>query len=232
MAKDFYLILQVSRRASPDEIRSAYRRRALELHPDRSGTGSEPFLELQEAYSVLSDPGRRETYDRGADFVPVGHEQPVGVRRRRAEPFREVEPAGIFREVSVLKSFATFAPSFDEIFGRLWSNFDLSTRPKAETLESLTVDVLVSEEEAFAGGSVRVLVPTRMRCHRCGGHGGIGPYECWRCQGQGFVTAECPVDVSYPAGLRRDYLVRVPLDDLGISNAYLTVRFRPTAQGW
>jgi len=232
MAKDLYLILQVSRRASPDEIRSAYRRRALELHPDRSGAGSEPFLELQEAYSVLNDPRQREAYDRRADFVPVRREPTVGVPRRRAEPFREVEPAGDFREVSLSQSFDTFAPSFDDIFERLWSNFDLLTRSKAGNLESLTVDVPVSEEEAITGGSVRVLVPARMRCQRCGGHGGVGPYECWRCQGQGFITAEYPVDVSYPAGLRRDYVVRVPLDDFGISNFYLTVRFRPTDQGW
>jgi molecular chaperone DnaJ len=90
----------------------------------------------------------------------------------------------------------------------------------------------VSAEEALTGGDVRVLVPARMQCLRCGGRGGIGPYECWRCQGQGFVTAEYPVDVAYPAGLRRDHVVRVPLDDLGISNFYLTVRFRPTDQGW
>jgi molecular chaperone DnaJ len=71
MAKDFYLILQVRREASPEGIRSAYRRRARELHPDKSGTGSEPFLELQEAYSVLSDPAQREAYDYRAESNAV-----------------------------------------------------------------------------------------------------------------------------------------------------------------
>ena len=55
----------------PEEIRSAYRRLAIELHPDLSGFGSDQFLELQEAYSVLSDPMRRAVYDREAEEIPV-----------------------------------------------------------------------------------------------------------------------------------------------------------------
>jgi molecular chaperone DnaJ len=56
MKKDYYLILRLTPEATAEEIRSAYRRLAIELHPDLSGFGSDPFLELQEAYSVLIDP--------------------------------------------------------------------------------------------------------------------------------------------------------------------------------
>ena len=229
MSKDFYFILQVGREASVDEIRSAYRRRAQELHPDKSGSSSEPFIELQEAYSVLSDPAQRAAYDRTAESVPVRRGKGITGRRRRAELFREVEPAGSFAEVSLSESFDTFGPSFDELFERLWSNFDLLTRPKAERLESLNVDVTLTAEEARAGGSVRILVPARAVCPACRGHGAVGFYECWRCQGQGSLTAEYPVQVTYPSGLRWDHVVRVPMDDFGIHNFYLTVRFRPTA---
>ena len=228
MGKDFCLILQVSRAASADEIRSAYRRHALELHPDRSGAASEPFIELQEAYAVLSDPGRREAYDHESDFVPVQREQTPRERWRRAEPFRQVDPAGDFREASLSESFNTFGPSFDEIFDRLWSNFGQLTRPTAERLESLNVDVPLSEEEGLAGGSVRILVPTRAVCPTCRGHGSVGSYECWHCEGQGALTAEYPLMVSYPPGLRRDHVVRLALDELGIHNLSLTVRFCPT----
>ena len=190
MMKDFYFILQVRKEASPDEIRSAYRRRALELHPDKSGTSSERFIELQEAYTVLSDPAQRAAYDRGAESVPVRREQGTSLSGRRAEPFRDISPAGSFQEASLLHSFDTFAPSFDELFDRLWSNFDLSTRPKAERLESLNVDITLTEEEARAGGSVEILVPARVICASCDGHGSIGFYECWRCQGQGALTVE------------------------------------------
>ena len=134
---------------------------------------------------------------------------------------------GDFREASLWESFQTFGPSFDEIFDRLWSNFGLLTRPKAERLESLNVDVPLSEEEALAGGSVRILMPARTVCPTCRGRGSVGTYECWQCEGQGALAAECPIEVSYPSGLRRDHAVRVPLDGFGIQNFFLTVRFRP-----
>ncbi|HYZ75211.1 MAG TPA: J domain-containing protein [Chthoniobacterales bacterium] len=71
MRKDYYLILHVTAEASFEQIRSAYRRRALELHPDLTGLGSEQFLELQEAYNVLSNPDRRKVYDLEADETPL-----------------------------------------------------------------------------------------------------------------------------------------------------------------
>ena len=59
MAKNYYLILGIAEDASREDIRAAFRRRALELHPDRSGMERGPFQEVQEAYNVLSDPERR-----------------------------------------------------------------------------------------------------------------------------------------------------------------------------
>jgi DnaJ-class molecular chaperone len=144
---------------------------------------------------------------------------------------RHIEPAVSFREISLTRSFQTFAPSFDDIFARLWSNFEHVTRPKAEKLESLTVDIPLTAEETFDGGTVSILVPTRVTCQSCHGRGSIGLYECWQCQGQGVIADECPLDVSYPAMLHGDYVVRVPLEDFGIRNLYLTARFRPSEIG-
>jgi molecular chaperone DnaJ len=238
MKKDYYLILRLTPKATTEEIRSAYRRRAIELHPDLSGSTSDLFLELQEAYYVLSDPMRRASYDRDAKEIPIRHAdaaRPVETvirRRHSAEPLVPRQPVGRFEEVSILRSFETFYPSFDEMFDRLWSNFELVTRPKAEQLESLTVDVVLSPQEAFAGGQIRILVPARMVCQACNGRGGVGPYQCWRCAGHGALTDEYPVMVSYPAALQQDYIVRLSLDRFGIENFYLTVRFRPTEAIW
>jgi molecular chaperone DnaJ len=238
MKKDYYLLLHLTPEASTEEIRSAYRRRALELHPDQSGSGSDPFLELQEAYTVLSDPARRARYDRKTETIPVHHADSSHYRTTKAgrgysaEPLTPVQPAGGFEDVALFRSFETFSPSFEEIFERLWSNFDLLTRPKEERLESLTVDVSLSPEEAFAGGAVHVMVPARAICPACRGRGSVGPYECWRCEGHGALTGEYPVMVSYPAGLQDDYTVRLSLDRFGIENFYLIVRFRPTAAVW
>jgi DnaJ-class molecular chaperone len=238
MRKNYYLILRLAPEATMDQIRSAYRRRALELHPDLSGIESDQFLELQEAYDVLSDPARRAIYDREAEEIPIRRmeaarpAETVIARRSRAEPLTGARPAAGLEEISLFRSFETFSPSLDEIFERLWSNFDLLTRPKAERLESLNVDVPLSARQAFAGGEVRILVPARLVCPTCGGPGSVGRYECSHCEGHGAVTGEYPVTVGYPAGLQQDYIVRLPLDRFGIQNLYLTVRFRPTEALW
>jgi molecular chaperone DnaJ len=238
MKKDYYLILGLTPEATAEEIRSACRRLASELHPDLSAFGSKQFLEPQEAYSMLSDPMRRAVYDREAEEIPVRRTDParpaetVIRRRHSAELLTPAQPVGGFEEISLLRSFETFLPSFSEMFDRLWRNFELVTRPKAEQLESLTVDVPLSPRQAFMGGQVRILVPARVICPACRGRGSVGPYECWRCEGNGALTDEYPVTVSYPAGLQQDDIVRLPLDRFGIENFYLTVRFRPTEATW
>jgi len=146
--------------------------------------------------------------------------------RRRAEPFRPIEPASGFRDVSLAESSATHRPSLDELFDRLWGNFDPSDRPKAERLECLTVEVVVRPEEARSGGRVRVWIPARATCSACGGQGAVDLYECWRCEGHGALTTEYPLEVDYPRGLRDGDVFRFSLERFGIENLYLTVLFR------
>ncbi len=134
-----------------------------------------------------------------------------------------------------MESFEAYRPSFEELFDRLWANFESLSRPKGEHLESLTVEMVVSPEEARQGGRVRVWIPARAVCSACGGRGALGPYECWRCEGQGAVTAEYPMEGEYPAGTADGYAIRIPLTRLGIGNFYLTVLLRVSEQaeaGW
>jgi len=238
MRKDYYLVLRLAPEATQEQIRSAYRRLALELHPDLTGLGSDRFLELKEAYDVLSDPVLRQSYDRKAQEIPIHRIEPMRApetivqRRHRGEPLMTDWPTGKLDDISLFGSYESFSPSLDEVFERLRSNFTLLTRPKAERLESLNVEVPLSPQQAFAGGEVCILIPARQACPACDGHGGIGPYECSHCEGHGAVTGEYPVRVSYPAGLQGEYLVRIPLNRFGIENFYLTVQFRPTASMW
>ena len=227
MRKNYYLILGITSDADLDEIKAAFRRRAMELHPDHSGLESGPFLEVQEAYGVLSDPARRRDYDRRGQTIvrrrPWGPSAEPLVRKR---PPREPFSARGFRDVSLTESFRSNSPSFDELFERWWSNFDSVSRPKSERLESLTVEVIVSPEEAALGGAVRVGIPARATCPACGGHGAVGRYECWRCEGRGALTAEYPIEVAYPPGIPDGYALRLPLSRFGVENLYLIVLFR------
>jgi molecular chaperone DnaJ len=227
MRKNYYVILGIASDASLDEVKAAFRRRALELHPDRSGLESGPFLEVQEAYGVLSDPARRLDYDRQGQAIarrrPWGPSaEPLVRERARGESFATRG----FRDVSLADSFFSHHPSFDELFGRLWSNFSSVSRPKAEQLKSLTVEVVVPPAGAASGGTVRIGIPGRATCPACGGQGAVAAYECWRCEGQGALTTEYPIEVEYAPGLRDGQVVRISLDRFGIGNFYLTVLFR------
>jgi molecular chaperone DnaJ len=227
MPKNYYLILGVGSNATPEEIKAAFRQRAKELHPDRSGMESEPFREVQEAYGVLADAAQRRRYDRlihgrsRTSFVREGVE-PL-VPRRAEEPSFGGNPDVL--DVSLADSFEHYYPSFAELFERLWSNFEPITRPKAGRVESLTVEVTLSPWQARRGGRVRVWVPTRLTCSFCNGRGGMGGYECPQCAGSGDQVGDSPVEIDYPPFIH-DFVTQVPLAAFGIHNFYLAVFFR------
>ena len=230
--KNYYVILGVKSDATLKQIREAYRRLAKELHPDYYGEDSGPFIDLQEAYAVLSDPARRRAYDdvqrtarREAGSPGHARAEPLFGRESAAEPLIPSQEPADLGDMSLSRSFRTFGPSFDELFDRLWRNFSLS-RPKAERLRSLNTEIRITPQEALRGGRVRILVPARLRCPECGGHGGLGFFECWRCKGVGAIQGEYPVNLAFPAGIVNNYVIEIPLDRFGIDNSYLRVIFR------
>ncbi|MGA2330759.1 MAG: hypothetical protein ABSG75_03275 [Syntrophales bacterium] len=125
-----------------------------------------------------------------------------------------------------MRSFQTFTPSFDEIFDWFWSNFSSVTQPKSGRVQSLTIEVDLTNEQALCGGNAKVLVPVRAICPTCRGYGGVGPYECLRCAGEGAITGEVPISVTFPPGMTEDHAVVIPLERFGIRNIHLTILFR------
>ena len=105
MPKNYYFILGVNEDATQGEIKTAYRRHAKELHPDRSGKGAEAFLDLQEAYGVLGDPKQRRDYDKRKYALRSQHAprsmqpEPLRPRKPQVEPLIPAEPTNI-EEVS------------------------------------------------------------------------------------------------------------------------------------
>ena len=221
MKRHIYSLLGLESDASMDLIESAYRKLVSELYPDRLEQDKEIYLRIQKAYSTLTDAGRRKAYDEAL----TGGEKPLHLTPKTPAESLAPEKTVDLGEVSLTHSFQTIQPSFEQLLDRLWSNFSLLTRPKAETIESLNVEILLSPEEALTGGQVRVLIPSQFKCPTCDGRGGVGPFECWRCEGGGLVAGEYPVSVSFPAGIS-EYVVEIPLDRFGIQNFYLKVYFR------
>ena len=227
MAKSYFVILGVSPSATADEIKSAYRRLAKEFHPDHYTGGNKTFREIQEAYSVLGNALKRQEYEQQISKKPV---QTSVKRMYHPEPEPLIPEQGPIDigEISPIRSFHRFSPSFDEIFDWLWQNFSSLTPLKSGRIQNLTLEVPLTREQAFRGGTARILVPARALCPTCRGYGKIGAYECSRCAGEGDISGEVPVSVSCPSGLTKDHAVVIPLDRFGIRSLHMTVLFRPT----
>ncbi len=231
MEKSYFAILGVTSSASTDEIRSAYRQLAKEFHPDHFTGGSEIFRQICEAYSVLGDAHKRSEYEQS--FLKSSMRRSA-THRTYPEPEPLIPKHNPFDmgEISLISSFQTFTPSIDEIFDWLWNNFSGLDWPKSGRLQNLNIEIPLTRDQAMSGGSAKVMVPARSFCPLCHGYGGVGFNACCRCAGEGVITGEVPISLSFPAGLRRDHAVIIPLEQFGIWNLHLRVLFRLTDDGY
>jgi molecular chaperone DnaJ len=209
MAKSYSSVLIQTSSASPDEIMSVYRRLAKEFHQDRHTGGDEP---IQDVYSVR----------------PAVKRPPVSGSSPGPEPLIPKQQPVDMGEISPFGSFQTFTPSLEEIFEWIWSNFSSFDPPKSGRLQALTLEIALTLEEAMRGGNARIMVPARAFCPICHGYGEVGFNECPRCAGEGAVSGEVPISISFPAGLMGDHALVIPLERFGIRNLRLTVLFRLT----
>jgi DnaJ-class molecular chaperone len=227
MAKSYFAILGISPDATADEIRSAYRRLAKEFHPDHYSGGNQRFRDIQEAYSVLGNRRRRREYKQSIQKVwrqaPWRH-----AAYSEPEPLIPEEGPSDLGEISPVRSFQSFTPSFDEIFDWLWNSFADLAPPKSGRIQNMTLEITLTPELARRGGNARIMVPAQAVCPTCRGRGGVGFYECSRCAGEGVISGEMPISVSFPPGLTREHSVVIPLERFGIRNTHITVLFRPT----
>jgi DnaJ-class molecular chaperone len=227
MAKSYFAILGISPNATGDEIRGAYRRLAKEFHPDHYTGSSERFRDIQEAYSVLGNRRRRRDYEQSIRKVPI--KTPLRpTNYPEPEPLIPEEGSVDIGKVSPVRSFQSFTPSFDEIFDWLWSNFSDLSKPKSSRVQNLTLEVTLTPDQSRRGGNAKIMVPAQAVCPTCRGYGGVGFYECARCAGEGVISGEMPISVSFPPGLAKDHAVMIPLDRFGVPNTHITVLFRPT----
>jgi molecular chaperone DnaJ len=171
--RDYYDVLGVGRESGDQDIKGAYRKLALKYHPDRNPgdpDAEEKFKEASEAYSVLSDPQKRSTYDR---FGHAGLQGGAG----------GFSP-GAFQDFSdILGDFFDFGNLFGGGGGG-------RRRNRAQRGDDVRFDLELSFEEAVFGMSAEIQVPCMEACGRCRGSGsepGSGPSTCPTCRGRGEV---------------------------------------------
>lgn len=224
---DHYEVLGVSRDATPDEIKKAYRRLARELHPDVNPgeEASERFKLVTHAYDVLSDPEQRQRYDLGGDGSPFGGAGNfggfsdifetffgggAGGRAGRPRSRRERGQDALVRVTLDLK---------DVVFGT-HRELEVDTAVLCESCQGsccqpgtqpVTCDICHGSGQVQR--TVRSLlgnVVTSQPCTACQGYGTTISYPCASCQGQGRVRARRTVSVDIPAGVETGLRLQLP----------------------
>src|SRR5580700_4355979 len=172
--RDYYEILSVSRTASVEEIKASYRKCALKYHPDRNPENKAEaeikFRESTEAYSVLSDPQKRQVYDN------YGH-------------------AGLSGQSAGVDFNGTIFQDFHDIFGDFFGFEDMfggggrrGGARRAQRGADLRYDMTLTFEEAASGVNTKIRVPRQEYCEACNGTGakkGTGVVSCQACGGRG-----------------------------------------------
>lgn len=174
--KDYYEVLGVSKDATDDEIKSAFRKLAKKYHPDinKEPGAEEKFKEVQEAYAVLSDPNKRKQYDQ------FGH-----------AAFEGNGGAGGFSGFD----FSDFDVDLDDILGNMFGGgFGFSGGSRKKNSRTRGDDVLyhmnLTFEEAVFGCEKDIKVDTNISCPDCDGEGGHDKVTCEVCHGSGTITSE------------------------------------------
>jgi len=210
--KDYYKTLGVSKNASAEEIRKAFRKLARKYHPDVNPGDKQAeakFKEINEAYEVLSDPEKRQKYDTlgpnwQEQFGGFGY-QPGGTRTH-TYTYRTGQGghgSGIPFDFGDATGFSDF---FETLFGRGGRGTTTTVNRPGEDIEQ---PVEVTLREAYTGGTRTFVVQTPEVCSTCKGTGEVGGKVCATCQGQGIQTRTKRLEVKIPAGVDNGSRVRV-----------------------
>jgi len=182
MAKrDYYEVLGVSRNASEEELKKAYRKLALECHPDRNPGNKEAeerFKECSEAYEVLRDPQKKARYDQ------FGHAGLGATPGFEGFDFATFDLSDALR--AFMRDFGNFGNVFDEFFG---TNTARSRRGYLKG-HDLQIRLKLTLEEIADGVEKKIKLKKLEKCHQCNGSGaekGTSKSTCPKCQGTGQV---------------------------------------------
>jgi len=216
--KDLYAVLGVSKHASDDEIRRAYRKLARRHHPDVNPgdkAAEERFKDISVAYDVLGDPAKRKLYDE------FGHEGlQAGFDPARAREFRRWAESGhgfSFRGGPADFGFggrgrrrrSAEGPSFADLFGDMFgaaAEAGVEGTAPLDLEQALEVDFL----DALRGTTLDVSVRRPVPCAQCGGTGRVARRACTSCGGSGRIEQREKLVVKIPPGVGDGSRVRVP----------------------
>lgn len=238
MAKDYYSVLGVDKKASKDDIKKAFRKLAHKYHPDKGGSDEQKFKEITEAYAVLSDDKKRREYDAYGQSFPGGAPGAGGFGGFDFSQFQQDFGGGMEFDLNDL---------FGDLFGGRGGH---SRKPRGR---DISIDLEIPFKDAAFGTTRTVLIAKVSTCEVCSGSGAkpgtaletckvcngsgrvhevrnsiLGQFssvrtcttcdgtgkipkeKCPTCKGQGVHRKEEDVKISIPAGIENGEMIRLP----------------------
>lgn len=233
--KDYYKILGVPRDASANEIKKAYKARALETHPDRNPNdpkAEEKFKEISEAYSILSDKDKRQHYDMGGmsggynpgpgfdPFSPFDFGMGGGLDEILQEIFRQrgvnayKQPAQRTSPGSDVGTYVTL--SLEEVLAGCSKTVNIQRQIRCQTCDGSGAQNASDAMQScsLCGGSGRIgrrngMMQIMMSCSRCNGTGKTVSKPCNDCHGNSTKTLNETISVKIPAGVHHGNMLRI-----------------------
>jgi DnaJ-class molecular chaperone len=204
-ARDYYQILGLSRSATADDIKKAYRRLARQYHPDlHSGSKKaemeKKFKELNEAHEVLSDPDKRKKYDQ------------YGAQWEQAEAYEKARQQAGAQGFGGGQAGSSFGgEAFSDIFENLFGGRGKTGGGRGFAIpgDDLETEVDLTLREVLTGVTKRVSLREPLPCSTCQGTGALRGRTCPTCFGSGSTTEAKTIEVKIPAGVQDGTRVRV-----------------------
>ena len=213
MHKDYYIVLGVSRDATLDKIKKAYRTIAKKHHPDiaESPISKQRFLEVREAYDTLSDKIKRKQYDleleehdQRPDIIRV----PDIIEARRSF-FDDIEVA--------------FTSKTDEFLEGFLPGFFNRNGGRSVVEKDLYFEAVLSPREAVEGGLYPITVPVYEPCPACKKSGLWDDFLCLNCNGYGRIRSNRQFSLSIPPNVRHGTEIQLSMEDIGLNDVYLNI---------
>lgn len=191
MAKDYYNILGVNKKASKDEIKKAFRKLAHEHHPDKKGGNADKFKEINEAYSILSDDSKRSQYDMYGQTFSAQGGGASGWAGSAGSGFEGFDFSGFqngsFRGNPFGSAEGMEGFDLSDIFGEFFGG---GRKSRVRRGRDISIDIELSFEEVIFGGERTIVLNKSSECTVCKGSGakpGSEKLECKTCNGKGKI---------------------------------------------
>jgi molecular chaperone DnaJ len=217
MPKNHYIVLGIDRGADQKQIKSAYRRIAKKYHPDmaRSEASSKKFIELREAYEILSDAHKRKAYDRELN----GKKGSVRI---------SAQPAAIHRSSDGSHASDRLRAVIDDFFGDFFTNFQYRRNPTPPDAD-IYLEAVLTADEARWGGVFPVTLPVVVACPRCAQSTRWEMFLCPLCSGTGQVEIKKQFSLEIPPHVRNGALLQFSLNESGTRGVqvHIVIRIEP-----